>query len=65
MTVIEMNELLRLFNYRHLPEPYQEVSKQFYDLAHRLAQTLPRNRELTKALDRLLEAKDAAVRSAV
>lgn len=30
---------------------------------YQLAATLPRNPERTKALDRLLEAKDAAVRS--
>ena len=52
----------RFFDYRHLPPHLQEVSKRFAELAEYLAQ-LPPTRQRVRALDKLLEAKDAAVRS--
>lgn len=55
--------VLQFFGYAHLPEPLQEVSKSFAKLAFQLVDNLPPNPERTKALDRLLEAKDAAVRA--
>lgn len=61
-----MNEhLLQFFEYKHLPPLLRDVSKKFYDLAHRLVLDLPRNPERTVALRKLLEAKDAAVRAAI
>jgi len=54
---------LIFFKYEHLPEHLQAVSKPFGDLARKLADELPACRELDKALDRLLEAKDCAVRA--
>jgi hypothetical protein len=39
------------------------VSHQFYQLAHLLAATLPVNEERVVALRKLLEARDAAIRS--
>lgn len=60
----EMNEQLRWFEYTHLPEHLQKVSKKFHDLAHEMmSDFLGDNREATKFLDKLLEAKDAAIRS--
>jgi hypothetical protein len=56
--------VLRYFDYEHLPAHLQEVSKPFGDLARDLAQKLD-GPELTVALRKLLEAKDAAVRAAV
>ena len=56
-------ELLRYFEYQHLPAHLQDVSKPFHDLAARLAATLPDGSERTVAIRKLLEAKDAAVRS--
>ena len=55
--------LLRFFEYRHLPEKLQEVSRPFGELAQHLDQTLPAGPETTTALRKLLEAKDCAVRA--
>lgn len=58
-----MSPLLQFFNYKHLPAKLQEVSKPFGDLAHQMELGLPQNAERTVAMRKLLEAKDAAVRS--
>ncbi len=55
--------LLQFFEFAHLPEHLQAVSKPFGELAHHLVVTLPRNPERTVALRKLLEAKDCAVRA--
>ena len=55
--------LLKFFHYDHLPEPLQQVSKPFGDLAIQLDHMLPDNAEKTTALRKLLEAKACAVRS--
>ena len=55
--------VLQFFSYAHLPLKMQAVSKQFHDLAHMLASTIPGNQELIVALRKLLEGKDAAVRA--
>lgn len=55
--------LLKYFTYDHLKGHLREVSKQFHDLATHLANTLPDGSEKTVAIRKLLEAKDAAVRS--
>lgn len=60
-----MERMLKLFAYTHLRDDLQEVSKPFFDLAHRLANTVPAGPERTVALRKLLEAKDAAVRAVV
>lgn len=57
--------ILRYFHYSHLPTVLQAASKPFCDLARHIVETLPRNPERTVALRKLLEAKDAAVRSNV
>lgn len=60
-------EILRFFEYRHLPVYLQSVSKAFHRLAHDITEPvigLPRSAERTVALRKLLEAKDAAVRAA-
>jgi hypothetical protein len=58
-------QLLRYFDYRHLPADLGVVSMQFHHLAHELADRLPDSPELTVALRKLLEGKDAAVRAAL
>lgn len=58
-------EILRYFAYEHLPLRLQAVSKPFSDLADRLAADLPIAAETSVALRKLLESKDAAVRSAL
>ena len=55
--------MLKYFNYKHLPEHLQEVSKPFHDLAHQLVSTKGNKVELEHALRKLLESKDCAVRS--
>lgn len=55
--------LLQFFQYSHLPEKLQAVSKPFGDLAEKLADELPANPETSAALRKLLEAKDCAVRA--
>lgn len=55
----------QLFQYAHLPEHLQAVSRPFCEVAMGLFETTPANPERTVALRRLLEAKDAAVRALV
>jgi hypothetical protein len=57
--------MLQWFNYDHLPEHLQARSKDFAQLACKIALEYPRNPERTVALRKLLECKDAAVRSAI
>jgi len=51
------------FKYEHLPENLQKISKRFAELAIFIDTTMIAGREKDKALDRLLESKDAAVRA--
>ena len=55
--------LLQFFAYKHLPEHLAKVSVQFHDMAHAIVDGLPQNPERTVTLRKLLEAKDAAVRT--
>lgn len=57
--------MLQFFAFAHLPSHLQATSKQFHDVAVWTVNVLPRNPERTVALRKLLEAKDAAVRSAI
>lgn len=61
---IEMEPMLRNFLFDHLPEgPLREASKVYCTVAWWTAKHLPRTPERTVALRKLLEAKDAAVRT--
>ena len=58
--------VLKYFQYSHLPEKLQIVSKKFYDLAYETIyneRVVHPHREIEKCLNKLLEAKDCAVRS--
>lgn len=57
--------MLKWFQYNHLPENLQAVSKPFGELAQSIIQTVEGGPERTVALRKLLEAKDAAVRAVV
>lgn len=57
--------ILQFFDFDHLPPHLKQVSAHFHELAYQIVQHLPRNTERTVALRKLLEAKDAAVRSRV
>jgi hypothetical protein len=54
---------MQFFEYRHLPEQLQNVSRPFGELTEQLEASLPGNPEKTVALRKLLEAKDCAVRA--
>lgn len=56
---------LRHFAFKHLPEHLQRVSQPFYSLAYSLWENLPDNGQRFMALQKLLEARDAALRAAV
>lgn len=60
--LIVLEPMMKFFQYEHLPEHLQEVSKWFCDLAVKLCGE-DRSAERTVALRKLLEAKDAAVRN--
>lgn len=57
--------ILRFFALEHLRQDLRETSRPFRELAWQLVRDLPWNAETLVALRKLLEAKDAAVRSAV
>lgn len=57
-------EILRYFDYAHLPEPLQHISQPIHAIAHDMAERLD-GPELTAGLRKLLEAKDCLVRAAL
>lgn len=59
------DRILQFFAWSHLPPSLALVSKPFQALAEEIVATLPQNPERTIALRKLLEAKDAAVRSLI
>lgn len=64
--LIKIDPILSYFNYEHLsPGPLRDTSRDFNHLAFDLVRRLPRNPERTVALRKLLESKDAAVRTAL
>lgn len=61
-----IQQVTRFFEFAHLPAHLQTVSAPFTLTAKTLLDTIPADDpELTVALRKLLEAKDAAVRAAV
>jgi hypothetical protein len=58
-------QLLRWFEFDHLPAHLQDTSRAFHFLAHRLVESTPDGPELTTCLRKLLEAKDCAVRAVI
>lgn len=57
-----VEHVLKHFRYEHLPAHLAIVSKPFAELANQVAHSAD-NPEVTVALRKLLEAKDAAVRA--
>lgn len=57
------DRMMQFFHFEHLPEHLQAVSREFATIAAWVEHNLPANPERTVALRKLLEAKDAAVRS--
>lgn len=60
---MKKDPILRFFEYKHLPQHLQVISKPFGDLAHQMANDLPESPEVAVCLRKLLEAKDCAVRA--
>lgn len=59
----DKHDHLQFFRYAHLPPELQEVSRPFSLMAHQLVAILPANEMLDRALLKLMEAKDCAVRA--
>lgn len=57
------DRMLQFFQYAHLPEQLQKISKDYCELANKVVAEYPQNAERTVTLRKLLEAKDAAVRT--
>lgn len=57
--------LLQFFETSHLREDLRTTSEPFHVLAQLIVDTLPDNEQRTRALHKLLEAKDCAVRAAL
>jgi len=63
LLVPQEDRMMKWFAYEHLPEHLKVVSVKFYEVAASLCAILESGPERTVALRKLLEAKDAAVRS--
>ena len=59
------NPIMKYFEYAHLPEHLQVVSRPFGDLAAQMNEALPDGPEKSAGLRKLLEAKDCMVRAAL
>lgn len=59
------NPIMKFFEYKHLPEHLQAVSKPIGDLASYMEATVPESAEKSVGLRKLLEAKDALVRASL
>ena len=60
-----LNPIMQFFEYKHLPENLQKVSKPFHELAATMDASLPNGPEKTAGLRKLLESKDCMVRAAI
>ena len=59
------NPIMKYFEYAHLPEHLQKISKPFGDMAGQMNADLPDGAEKSAGLRKLLEAKDCMVRAAL
>lgn len=57
--------IIKYFEYAHLPEHLQAVSKPIGDLAKQMDESLPDGAEKSAGLRKLLEAKDCLVRASL
>lgn len=62
---VEVDPLIKFFQFEHLPEKLKVISSVFWDAAHKICAMTHPSAERTVALRKLLESKDAAVRSAL
>ncbi len=59
------NPIMKYFEFAHLPEHLQKVSKPFSEMAQQMNDDLPECPEKSAGLRKLLEAKDCMVRAAL
>jgi hypothetical protein len=59
------NPIMKYFEYQHLPEHLQAISKPFCETALWMSKDIPDGPEKSAGLRKLLEAKDCAVRAAL
>lgn len=57
--------IMRYFEFSHLPEKLQAVSRPIGELAQKMEAELPDGAEKSAGLRKLLEAKDCLVRAAL
>ncbi len=57
------NPIMKYFEFSHLPERLQKISKPFHALAENLNNNIPDGPEKSAGLRKLLEAKDCMVRA--
>jgi hypothetical protein len=57
------NPIMKYFEYAHLPQTLQDVSKPIGELAKQMDEFLPDCAEKSAGLRKLLEAKDCLVRA--
>lgn len=62
---VEEDEILMFFEYKHLKEELQTVSKLYFEMAHDISGAFVDSDEKKACLRKLLESKDAAVRAAI
>lgn len=58
-------DMLKFFEFKHLPEPLQTVSSRFAAIARYMHDTVPMSPEKTAGMRKLLEAKDCMVRASL
>lgn len=61
----DVEHLLSLFEYTHLPPHLRTISAQFWNVVHDMVRRLDYGTELLVGMRKLLEAKDCMVRQAV
>lgn len=59
------SQIMRFFEYGHLPSAQRDVSAAAYGLAHQMEEALPDGPEKSAGLRKLLEAKDCFVRASL
>ncbi len=59
------NPIMKYFEFAHLPEKLQQVSRPFGEMAQQMNDVLPDGPEKSAGLRKLLEAKDCMVRAAL
>ena len=60
---MEPKPIIQYFEFEHLPERLQEVSRPMAELAMAMDKLLPSNPEKSAGMRKLLEAKDCFVRA--